>query len=100
MRGRIYWGRLFRRTGAACLATVAIWGLLLGAGAASGAGVGEAFVTAALRTELGYSASDLPFWQRLAVEQSSLWQPTPFLHPLQSRSSPCPTPSPPPTTMT
>ena len=42
MRGRIYWGRLFRRTGAACLATVAIWGLLLGAGAASGAGVGEA----------------------------------------------------------
>ena len=90
MRGRIYWGRLFRRTGAACLATVAIWGLLLGAGAASGAGVGEAFVTAALRTELGYSASDLPFWQRLAVEQSSLLAANPFPAPTPKQEQPLP----------
>jgi len=56
---------------------VALWLLGTGSGAWAGAadrlGESEAFVTAALRTELGPPPGvGLPFWQRLAVEQSPL----------------------------
>lgn len=81
--GKIHWGRLFRRGAAVCLATLALWALLLGvgAGAASGElrrlGSSEAFVTAVLRMELGDVGNGLSFWQRLAVEQSPLLRANP-----------------------
>ncbi len=75
----IYWGRLLRRSIAVCLVTLSLWLLLIGAGAgavldaAETLGSSSDFVTAALRTELGPDPTDpLPFWQRLAVEQSPL----------------------------
>jgi len=63
---------------AVCLAAVTLW-LLVGA---AGGWAGEleasgAFVTAALRTELGQADSPLPFWQRLAVSQSLLLERNP-----------------------
>ena len=77
--GRIHWGRLFRRTLAVCMAALAVWLLCLGgaagvfAGAVRTLGSSEAFVTAALRTELGdVEEADLPFLLRLAVGESSL----------------------------
>ena len=75
----IRWGRLFRRSMAVCLATVTLWLLLAGAaaGATGEAEGGGAFVTAALRTELGEVQSPLPFWQRLAVSQSLLLEQNP-----------------------
>ncbi len=76
---RIQWGRLFRRGLALCLAGAGLGLLLLGAGAgavsstAAALGRDERFVTAALRVELGLQGGQaLPFWQRLAVEQSAL----------------------------
>lgn len=76
---RIHWGRLLRRSLSLCMAVLALWLLLLGAGAASveqgleALGQNGDFVTAALRFELGPSGQEpLPFWQRLAVEQSPL----------------------------
>ena len=75
---RIHWGRLFRRALAVCMAALAVWFLCLGgaAGAFAGAvralGSSEAFVTAALRTELGYVEDDLPFLLRLAARESPL----------------------------
>lgn len=79
---RIQWGRLLRRGTAVCLAVLALWILVIGAGtgmmtgAAGGTlevlGGDEKFVTAALAVELGNPASPLPFWQRLAVNQSPL----------------------------
>ncbi len=76
---KIRWGRLFRRSMAVCLATVTLWLLLAGAaaGATGEAESGGAFVTAALRTELGEVQSPLPFWQRLAVAQSLLLEQNP-----------------------
>ena len=53
--GKISWGRLFRRGVAVCLATLALWALLLSAGAGAVAGElrrlssSEIFVTAVLR---------------------------------------------------
>ena len=75
----IRWGRLFRRSMAVCLATVTLWLLLAGAaaGTTGEAEGGGAFVTAALRTELGEVQSPLPFWQRLAVSQSLLLEQNP-----------------------
>ena len=79
MRQKIKWGRLFRRGAALFLATIALWLLLMGAGAGAVTGAAEIlgssedFVTAALRTELGpVHDGALSFWQRLAVEQSPL----------------------------
>ena len=74
---RMQWGRLVRRSVALCLATVSLWLLGMSSGAwaqaADRLGESEAFVTAALRTELGPPPGEgLPFWQRLAVEQSPL----------------------------
>jgi len=76
---KIKWGRLLRRSGALCLATLGVWLLLMGAGAGAvsegwrALGSDPEFVSAALRTELGPIPDDsLPFWQRLAVEQSPL----------------------------
>lgn len=75
----IQWGRLARRSGALFLATLGLWLLGLGAGAGAAAGLTHAlgnsgaFVTAVLRAELGPAEEDpLPFWARLAVEQSPL----------------------------
>ena len=77
--GRIHWGRLFRRALAVCMAALAVWLLCLGGAAGVFAravrtlGSSEAFVTAALRTELGdVEEADLPFLLRLAVGESSL----------------------------
>ena len=81
--GKISWGRLFRRGVAVCLATLALWALLLSAGAGAVAGElrrlssSERFVTAVLRAELGDSEGGLPFWQRLAVGQSALQEANP-----------------------
>ena len=81
--GKISWGRLFRRGVAVCLATLALWALLLSAGAGAVAGElrrlssSEGFVTAVLRAELGDSEGGLPFWQRLAVGQSALLEANP-----------------------
>ena len=81
--GKISWGRLFRRGVAVCLATLALWALLLSAGAGAVAGElrrlssSERFVTAVLRAELGDSEGGLPFWQRLAVGQSALLEANP-----------------------
>lgn len=75
---QIQWGRFFRRGMAVCLATIALWLMVLGAsaGAASGRweelGANEALITAALRTELGYDERELSFWDRLVLSQSSL----------------------------
>jgi stage II sporulation protein P len=71
------WKRFFRRGTAVCLATLALWLLLTGAGSAAGGlealGDNGDFVTAALRVELGDPAGEgLPFWQRLALSQSPL----------------------------
>lgn len=76
--GNIRWGRVFRRALAVCLAAVTLW-LLVGAagGWAGSLEVDEAFVTAALRTELGQVDNPLPFWQRLAVSQSLLLERNP-----------------------
>ena len=84
MKEKIQWGRLFRRSAALFMATIAVWALLLcvGAGAAADAvrGLGESgeFVTAALAAELGQIApreteSDgLTRWEELALSQSPL----------------------------
>ena len=80
MRQKIQWGRLFRRSGALFLATVAVW-LLLCAGGGSAAdafrslGEDPVFVQAALALELGAPAEDpagLSPWERLVVDQSPL----------------------------
>ena len=74
----IHWGRLFRRGMAVCLATIALWLLLAGAGAGAASGCleelggNEALITAALRTELGYDERELSFWERLVLSQSPL----------------------------
>ena len=81
--GKISWGRLFRGGVAVCLATLALWALLLSAGGGAVAGElrrlssSERFVTAVLRAELGDSEGGLPFWQRLAVGQSALLEANP-----------------------
>lgn len=81
--GNIHWGRLLRRGGAVCLATVTLWLLLAGAGAGAVSGAAGAlggngrFVAAALRAELGEADSPLPFRQRLAVSQSPLLERNP-----------------------
>ena len=79
----IAWGRLLRRGAALFMATLAAWALLMGsgAGAAGGAlrdlGENPAFVTAALRAELGEVAQSpqpldgLSGWERLVLEQSA-----------------------------
>lgn len=71
--------RLLRRSTAGFLAAVALWLLSVGAGeermqaAARELGGSGAFVTTLLRLELGQEQKAvLPFWQRLAVEQSAL----------------------------
>ena len=77
--GKIRWGRLFRRGLAFCVAALTVWALCWGVGAGAGTGTAQAlgssgaFVTAALRTELGdRRESGLPLLLRLAVGQSSL----------------------------
>lgn len=76
--GNIHWGRVFRRGAAVCLAAVTLWLLVGTAGGWTGAAEDSgAFVTAALRTELGQADSPLPFWQRLAVSQSLLLERNP-----------------------
>lgn len=81
---RIRWGRLLRRSLSLCMAVLALWLLLLGVGAGAAErslealGQNEDFVTAALRLELGPAGREvLPFWQRLAVGQSSLLEANP-----------------------
>ena len=78
--GRIRWGRLFRRGMAVCLATIALWLLVLGAGAHAitqgmdALGGSGAFVEAVLTAELGApSETRLPFLLALAVDQSPLF---------------------------
>lgn len=80
MKQKIQWGRLFRRSTAVFLATMAVWLLVLCAGAGSAAGalqqLGEdgRFVSALLEAELGVSGpGDLEGWERLVVEQSPLF---------------------------
>ncbi len=69
---RIRWGRLIRRSLAVCLTVVTLWLLLTGSAGVSLA-ESEAFVVAALRTELGDRGQGGPgFWQRLALSQSLL----------------------------
>lgn len=79
MKGPILWKRLFRRSAALFLATLAVWLLLLcggGAGALQSLGESGAFVSTALAAELGKTGSDtldkLDGWDRLAVGQSLL----------------------------
>ena len=79
----IAWGRLLRRGAALFMATLSAWALLMGSGAGAAGGtlreLGEnpAFVTAALRAELGeISQSPQPLdglsgWERLVLEQSA-----------------------------
>lgn len=72
---RIQWGRLARRSFALFLATVGVWLLLAGSGFAleSGGEAAAGLAAAALRAELGPVQPDpLPFWARVAVEQSPL----------------------------
>ena len=76
--GSIQWGRVFRRGTAVCLAVVTLWLAAGAAGSWAGGLEGNgAFVTAALRTELGQADSPLPFWPRLAVSQSLLLEKNP-----------------------
>jgi stage II sporulation protein P len=84
MRGKIQWGRVFRRGAALFMATIAAWVLLLctGAGAAGDTlhalGENPDFVSAALTAELGSvpveegPLAELSVWDRLAVGQSPL----------------------------
>ncbi len=79
MKGPILWKRLFRRSAALFLATLAVWLLLLcggGAGALQSLGESGAFVSTALAAELGKPGGDvldkLDGWDRLAVGQSLL----------------------------
>ena len=72
--GYIRWGRVFRRGLAVCLATVTLW-LLAGTAGSLGPALAEsgAFVTAALRVELGSRGQGGPgFWEGLALGQSLL----------------------------
>ncbi|WP_251448464.1 stage II sporulation protein P [Vermiculatibacterium agrestimuris] len=103
---RIHWGRLLRRSLSLCMAVLALWLLLLGVGAGAAErslealGQNEDFVTAALRLELGPAGQEsLPFWQRLAVGQSSLLEANPPKHsetpePLESAPLPNAQPAP------
>ena len=103
---RIHWGRLLRRSLSLCMAVLALWLLLLGVGAGAAErslealGQNEDFVTAALRLELGPAGQEsLPFWQRLAVGQSSLLEANPPKHsetPEPLESSPLPNAQPAP----
>ena len=79
MKGPILWKRLFRRSAALFLATMAVWLLLLcggGAGALQSLGESGTFVSTALAAELGKTGGDaldqLDGWDRLAVGQSLL----------------------------
>lgn len=77
---KIQWSRLVRRSFALFLAAVGVWMLVAGGGFVVGvAAPDEAqLVTALLRAELGSVESDpLPFWARLAVDQSPLLQANP-----------------------
>ena len=81
---KIQWGRVFRRSAALFMATVAVWALLTlgGAGAATDAfhalGEDPDFISSLLRTELGDVArpmgplSVMDGWSRLALGQSAL----------------------------
>ncbi|BDF73070.1 hypothetical protein CE91St41_40540 [Oscillospiraceae bacterium] len=88
MRGKrrdnaIEWGRVLRRGAALFMATVAVWALLMGAGAGAAAeafrslGQSPDFVAAALRAELGAvpvegdPLSEMDGWQRLVLGQSA-----------------------------
>ena len=103
---RIHWGRLLRRSLSLCMAVLALWLLLLGVGAGAAErslealGQNEDFVTAALRLELGPAGQEsLPFWQRLAVGQSSLLEANPPKHsetPESLESAPLPNAQPAP----
>ena len=80
MKGPILWKRLFRRSAALFLATLAVWLLILcggGAGALQSLGESGAFVSTALAAELGKpdaggALEGLDGWDRLAVGQSPL----------------------------
>lgn len=91
--GKIRWLKALRQIGAVCLAALATWMLALGAvaravtGAVGDAAAGavevlggeEKLVTAALAVELGADpGGGLPFWQRLAVDQSPLLRANPY----------------------
>lgn len=81
---KIQWGRVFRRSAALFMATVAVWALLTlgGAGAATDAfhalGEDADFISSLLRAELGNVArpmgplSVMDGWSRLALGQSAL----------------------------
>lgn len=75
----IRWGRLFRRTAAVFLAVMALWLLVMGAGAGAVSGVAdamgrsEALMTTLLEGELGAQSPDgLSLLERLVVDQSPL----------------------------
>ena len=85
MKQKIQWGRLFRRSTALFMATLAVWMLVVCAGAGSAAGalqhLGEngAFVSTLLAAELGEAPggglrAGLDGWGRLVVDQSPLLQ--------------------------
>ncbi len=89
-----FWTRVFRQAIAVCLAAIALWLLLAGAGAGAAENLEAVaanadFVTAALRTELG-PEHPLSLWQQLAISQSPLLErnwfsqdlPTPSEEPL------------------
>ena len=92
MKRKIQWGRLFRRSTAVFMATLAVWMLVVCAGAGSAAGalqhLGEngAFVSALLAAELGEAPEGglregLDGWGRLVVDQSPLLQVNGFPRP-------------------
>lgn len=85
MKQKIQWGRLFRRSTALFMTTLAVWMLVVCAGAGSAAGalqhLGEngAFVSTLLAAELGEAPggglrAGLDGWGRLVVDQSPLLQ--------------------------
>ena len=99
--GKISWGRLFRRGVAVCLATLALWALLLSAGAGAVAGElrrlssSERFVTAVLRAELG----DFPSGSGWRWDNPRCWRPIRAeKRKSRPRRHPFLWPSPPPTT--
>ncbi len=79
--------RFLRRSVAVCAAGIGVW-LLLTTPTAWGVAAhvrSAGFATAALRSELGWADSPLPFWQRLAAEQSPLLE-----HNLTAEAAPVP----------
>ena len=93
MKQQFHWARFIRRTLALTTATIALWLLLIGSYRPTGKDSAPDEGFTALRTEQSRPTTvPLPFWQRLAVNQSAILAANPMM--AVPRPAPTSTPAP------